>query len=124
FVDLYEATKDPKYLQEVAKRGKRMLEHRDDYRGVTDGGGNSRPAWSVGGPFVVAEGVLRNTAGEEMVKIRSANSSFNNQTTVEVIQAEDSKTFTLLVRNERRKRQETFNKLKMDFSFSYLKNRI
>ncbi len=120
FVDLYEATKDPKYMKIVAARGKRVLSHRDDYRGMKDGSGKSRPAWSVGDRFVVAEGTLLSNTGQEMLKIRSTVSSFNHLTTVEVILSEDSKTFTLLVRNEHYKRYERFDNVNMGFSHGYL----
>ncbi len=121
FMDLYEATKDTKYLEVVAERGKRLLTHRDDKRGVVDGSGESRPAWSVGSKYVVAEGVLLSTEGEELVKIRSTPSSNNNRTTIEVVYEEGAKRFNLLVRNEYYKRFETFNDLRLNFSPSYLK---
>ena len=123
-MDLYEATKDTKYLEMVAVRGKNMLSHRDDKRGITDGSGESRPAWSVGAEYVVAEGALLTTTGDEILKLRSTVSAYNNSTTVEVIPSGDGQRFKLEVRNELIGRYETFNDLDRNFSSSYIINAI
>ena len=124
FMDLYEATKDTKYLEIVADRGKRMLTHRDDKCGVRDGSGKSRPAWSEARKYVVAVGALLSTTGEEMLTIRSATSSSNNYTTIKVVRSKKSDKFTLTVRNDERKRYETFNNLDLNFSPSSIMNAI
>lgn len=115
FINLYEATGDTRYLEEVAFRGNRMLKHRDDYRGVTDGSGKSRPAWSMGSKYVVAEGALLDAGGKTLLKIRSTPSAYNNSTTVDVAGTGQNR-FTLLVRNEHFKRYETYENLSLDAS--------
>lgn len=114
-VNLYEATNDPKYLKEVAMRGDRLLTHRDDRRGVTDCSGKSRPAWSMGLYYVVAEGQLADAAGKPVIKIRSTPSSYNNQTKVEVI-PDNGKTgrFTVKTSNSFYKRTEIFADLSLN----------
>ena len=114
-VDLYEATNDVKYLKEVAKRGDRLLTHRDDRRGVVDCSGKSRPAWSMGLYYVVAEGQLADVSGKAVIKIRSTPSSYNNQTKVEVIPvAGKADRFTIKTSNSFYKRNETFADLSLD----------
>ena len=115
-VNLYEATDDPKYLKEVARRGEQLLSHRDDRRGAVDCSGKSRPAWSMGLKFVVAEGQLTDESGRPVVKIYSTPSSNNNLTSVKVIASPDREAgrFTIHVRNSFYNRNETFSDLSLD----------
>jgi len=115
-VNLYEATDDPKYLKEVARRGAQLLSHRDDRRGVVDCSGKSRPAWSMGLKFVVAEGQLTDESGSPVFKIYSTPSSNNNLTGVKVIASSDREAgrFTIHVSNSYYKRNETFSDLSLD----------
>lgn len=112
-VDLYEATGDRKFLNEVAYRGDRVLSHRDDKRGITDGSGRSRPAWSMGQDFVTAEGVLRDGEGRPVIEFRSTTFDYNNSTKV-VLKPLGNFRFTLLVSNNRKKRNETFVNLSLN----------
>ena len=113
-VDMYEATDDPAYLKEVARRGDRMLTHRDDRLGVSDGSGKIRPAWSMGLKYVVAKGKLLNASGKIAVDIRSTTYANNNLTIVELIP--DSKTglCNLKITNSFWKRNETFFNLSLN----------
>ncbi len=115
-VDLYEGTNDPKYLKEVAYRGDRLLSHRDDRRGVVDGSGKSRPAWSMGLKYVVAEGQLTDASGKPVLKIFSTPSAYNDQTKVEVVLSRKGKPdrFTIKTSNDHYKRDETFSDLSLD----------
>ncbi|MDP2415450.1 hypothetical protein [Daejeonella sp.] len=113
-VDMYEATDDPAYLKEVARRGDRMMTHRDDIRGVSDGSGKIRPAWSMGLKYVVAKGELLNASGNVAVNIRSTTYANNNLTIVELVP--DSKTgrFSLKITNSFWKRNETYSNLSIN----------
>lgn len=114
-VDLYEATGDTKYLDEVARRGDRLLAHRDDRRGVKDGSGHSRPAWSMASKYVVAEGNLLDTTGDVVVALRSTASAYNNLTRVKVVSAEGKPDrFSLLLSNAQFHREEEFSDLSLD----------
>lgn len=115
-IDLYEGTNDPKYLKEAAYRGDRLLSHRDDRRGVVDGSGKSRPAWSMGLKYVVAEGQLTDASGKTVIKIVSTPSAYNDQTNVEVVIAKKGQPdrFTIKTSNDHYKREETFNNLSLD----------
>lgn len=112
-MNLYEGTGDRKLLEDVARRGDRLLGHRDDRRGVVDDSGKSRPAWSMGSKYVVASGQLVGAAGKPVVKLRSTASSNNDKTTVEVKPGENGR-FTLVVTNPHFQRQETFADLSLD----------
>jgi hypothetical protein len=114
-VYLYEATGDPIYLNEIAMRGDRLLSHRDDRRGVSDGSGKSRPAWSMGLKYVVAEGYLSGDNGVPVIKILSTPSAYNNSTEVELIHSKDIRNrFSLRVTNSYYKRNEVFENLSLD----------
>ncbi|MCX6954117.1 MAG: hypothetical protein NTV51_18360, partial [Verrucomicrobia bacterium] len=117
-VDLYEATGEAKYLAEVARRGDQLLTHRDDRRGVVDGSGHSRPAWSMGSKYVVADGELRDAAGKRVIALRSTPTAYNNLTKVEVTAAPSDEgkaaRFSLRVSNAQFKRTETFSDLSLE----------
>ncbi|MGV3640792.1 MAG: hypothetical protein ACO1NZ_09755 [Adhaeribacter sp.] len=114
-VNLYEATGDARYLEEVARRGDRLLSHRDDRRGVADASGHSRPAWSMGSVYVVAKGSLNDAAGKALIGLRSTPSSYNNQTQVAVVPEPGAGgRFTLRVSNAKHNRQETFANLSLN----------
>lgn len=115
-VDLYEATDDLRYLAEVVRRGEQLLTHRDDRRGVVDGSGQSRPAWSMASKYVVAEGTLLDAAGRPALRLRSTRTSHNNLTTVEVTPgpAGAAGRFSLRVANAHFNRTEQFDDLSLD----------
>jgi hypothetical protein len=113
-VDLYEATDDPYYLKEVARRGDRLLTHRDDRRGIADGSGKIRPAWSMALKYVVAKEHLLNAAGKIIANIRSTPYANNDLT--KIVLNQDSKTgrFELKISNTFWKRNESFSDLSFD----------
>ena len=113
-VDLYEATEDPTYLKEVARRGDRLLNHRDDRRGIADGSGKIRPAWSMGLKYVVAKEYLLDTEGKVIATIRSTPYANNDLT--KIVLKQDSKTgrFNLKITNSFWKRNESFSDLSFD----------
>lgn len=113
-VDLYEATRDKQYLLELISRGDRLLGHRDDKRGVADGSGKIRPAWSMGSKYVAANGKLLDEGGTPFIELRSTPSSNNNLTSIKVILADKPSRFSLAVTNEFYKRNETFSDLSLD----------
>ncbi len=113
-VDMYEATDDPAYLKEVARRGDRMLTHRDDIRGVSDGSGKSRPAWSMGLKYVVAKGELRDVLGNISINIRSTTYANNNLTIVELIPDAKIGRFSLKITNSFWKRNESYTNLSIN----------
>ncbi len=115
-VDLYEATDDAKFLTEVARRGDRLLTHRDDRRGVVDGSGQSRPAWSMASKYVVADGWIVDPTGQRLVALRSTASAYNNLTRVTLapVGGEKRGRFSLTITNAQFKREETFAEVSLD----------
>lgn len=114
-IDMYEATDDARYLEEVVRRGDRLLSHRDDKRGVTDGSGKSRPAWSMGFKYVVAKGQLNDKNGRPTISIRSTPYSNNQLTRIEILHqaGQQPGRFTLKVGNTHWQREEVFSDLSM-----------
>ena len=118
-VDLYEATEDPTYLNEVARRGDRLLNHRDDRRGIADGSGKIRPAWSMGLKYVVAKEYLLDTAGKVIATIRSTPYANNDLTKIVLKQDSKTKRFNLKISNSFWKRNESFSDLSFDPNRNY-----
>ncbi len=112
-VDLFEATDDLRYLEEAARRGDRLLAHRDDRRGARDGSGHSRPAWSMADKYVVADGTLPDSAGQPALQFRSIRPSHNQLTRIDVV-PEPGGRFTLKLANEHFHRTEEFAGLSLD----------
>lgn len=113
-VDLYEATNDPAYLKEVARRGDRLLTHRDDRRGIADGSGKIRPAWSMGLKYVVAKEDLADASEKVVANIRSTPYANNDLTKIELIQDLKTERFSLKISNSFWKRKESFSDLSFD----------
>lgn len=113
-VDMYETSDDISYLKEVARRGDRLLAHRDDRRGAKDGSGKSRPAWSMGLKYVVAKGEIMDESGKLIFEIRSTPSSNNNLTSVEILPGSKDAYFDLKASNTFFKRTELFKDLSID----------
>lgn len=112
-VDLYSATKNRSYLDEIAFRGKRLLSYRDDRRGIKDGSGESRPGWTTNGDFVVAEGRLVDKNRQPVILLRSTTFDYNNSTQVK-ISPTSNRRFNMKVFNDRKNRIEMFNDLSLD----------
>jgi len=113
-VDLYEATDDPSYLREVARRGDRLLTHRDDRRGIADGSGKIRPAWSMGLKYVVAKEDLLDASGNVIASIRSTPYANNDLTKIDLKQDSKTERFSLKISNSFWKRNESFSDLSFD----------
>jgi len=111
-LDFYEVTGDPKYLREVVRRGDRMLSHRDDARGFEDSTGKAHKAWSMARKYTVAEGVLLDSSGTPVVRVRSVPYAYNDQTKAVVTATGGG--FSMSVTNEYYHRDETFADLSLD----------
>ncbi|MBI5768370.1 MAG: hypothetical protein HZA93_11290 [Verrucomicrobia bacterium] len=112
-VDMFEATEEVKYLEEVARRGDRLLTHRDDRSGVKDGSGHSRPAWSMGLKYVVADGRVIDAAGRVLVALRSCPAAYNDETGIEVVPGTGGR-FSLKISNAHYGRTEQFDDLSLE----------
>ncbi len=117
YVEMYRATKETRYLDKLIEHADRVLAARDDVRGFKDYEGRSRAAWSVGGEYTVAELVLRNGRGQDVLRLRSVPYAYNNQTKVRVApstQPAGEGRFDLQIANEKWPPAEAFRGLSMD----------
>lgn len=112
-MDMFEATGDRKYLEILSARGKQVLSHRDDKRGVADMSGNVRPGWSMGFKYVVAAGSFKNKQGDTVLDIRTTPYASGMLTTVELIPQGGEGKFTVKVENSHYKREELFTDLSL-----------
>ncbi|MBB3729361.1 hypothetical protein [Nonomuraea dietziae] len=112
FVRMYEAYKDPHYLDRLITNIDLVLAGRDSVRGVSDYRGLSLPSWrntsySAGGV------TLLGADGRPVLEVRSALTNVSDAVaTVTAVSAEGR--FTLVVNNPRKKRVSTFTDLTMD----------
>lgn len=99
YVDMYRATRDTYYLDKLVDHADHVLDQRDDIRGFKDYSGRSRPAWSVGGKYTVAELILRDAGGGNVLKFRSTRYAFNDQTILRVTTRPSDDRFDLVIEN-------------------------
>jgi hypothetical protein len=112
-VDLFEATGQTRYLDELVRRSDQALSHRDDVRNFRDYSGKIRKAWSMAYKYTVGEATLTDGSGRGVIKLRSVPYSSNHLTEVSVTTS-DAGRFTLRVTNAQWKREETFSDLSTD----------
>ncbi|RKY92951.1 hypothetical protein DRQ15_00815 [candidate division KSB1 bacterium] len=99
-LNMYEATKDRKYLAIFVKHADHVLRVRDDRAGRSDYAGRLRPGWQVGGYYTLGIPIIiPDDKGNPALEIQGIHQAGNNHTVVEIIR-EDSEHFTLLVRND------------------------
>lgn len=109
-VDLYEATGNTKYLDELVRRADQAISHRDDRRDVADATGKVHKCWSMASKYTVAEATLAGPDGRAVIKLRSIPYANNQLTRVRVVTHDDGR-FDLLVTNPQWKRDESFTNL-------------
>lgn len=91
-VRMYEATCDPRYVDELARIGADLLAQRDSVRGVTDYQGRSGPVWRTAGNYTAGVAEIPGSDGTAVLDIRWAGSRAV-EASVEVVPTSD--TFTL-----------------------------
>lgn len=115
FLEMYRATGDTDYLDYFVKLADGVAAARADVRGELDWQGKSPKGWLTGAHYTVGTPVdLLDKDGQKALEVQTVARSGNNSTTVEVMPADDGKTFTLRVFNDFRKAKpaiETFEGL-------------
>lgn len=114
YLEMYEATKDTRYLEKLVEHADQVLKQRDDQRGFRDYSGRSRPAWSVSDKYTVAELVLKGRGGADVLRFRSTRYAFNDQTRIQVTTRPGSDTFDLVLDNPHWKTHEEFAGVSLD----------
>lgn len=113
FARMYEAYKDPYYLDRLIANADRILATRDSARNVTDYRGESLPAWRAAHPYTAGVVALPDALGRPTLEVRSVL-AYADTTTATVSAGTMPGTFKLVVRNGRFNRADTFDNLTMD----------
>jgi len=100
YMQMYRATGDTYYLDKLVDHAEHVLDQRDDRRGLRDYSGRSRAAWSVGDKYTVAELILKDAQGKNVLKFRSTKYAYNNLTRIRVERCPKKGHFNLFVENE------------------------
>jgi len=104
-LNMYEATKDRSYLAIFVEHADHVLRIRDDRAGRPDYAGRLRLGWQTGGYYTLGVPVtIPDDKGNPALEIQGIHRAGNNHTEIEIIR-EDSKHFTLLVRNDFRRKE-------------------
>ncbi len=114
YAEMYRATRDTAYLDRLVDHADCVLKQRDDNRGFRDYSGRSRPAWSVGEKYTVAELVLKDQAGRDVLKFRSVPYAFNDETRIVVTPHQDGRKFDLAIENPKWLPREEYKGLVLD----------
>ncbi|WP_253763246.1 hypothetical protein [Hamadaea flava] len=113
FLRMYQAYRDPHYLDRFIANADLVLGNRDSERGVADYRGLSLPAWRATHPYTVGAVSLRDSQGTPLLEVRSALSYADDA--VAVVRAGSlADRFALEVRNNRTARTAVFTDLSTD----------
>lgn len=94
---MYEAYRDPIYLDHFVEVADQVLAQTDEVRGVTDHAGRSGPVWRTGGSYTAGAAVITDAAGAELFEVRYA---WSNATAATVeVRAGDQGRFTVVLRH-------------------------
>ena len=115
YVEMYEATQDPVYLDRLGTLAEQIIATRDDRKAAREGR-TARPFWSLGGKFTVARLTLNDSAGRAAIALRSIRSGSNNKTLVEVAAGPEPGVFSLTTSSEVYKRSRGSNITYKDLS--------
>ncbi|MEV4545193.1 hypothetical protein [Micromonospora echinaurantiaca] len=110
---MYEAHRDPYYLDKAIDHIDHVLANRDSERGFTDWRGLSLPAWRTGDPYTAGEVRLVDAEGRPTLRIRSAR-AFSASAQLTVTAGTNPGTFKLTVYSTFYKVGDTYDNLTMD----------
>lgn len=114
YVEMFRATGDTRYLDKLVDHADHVLAQRDDRRGFKDYSGRSRAAWSVAGEYTVAETILKDADGKDVLKLRSVPYAYNNQTRLRITTQPAGDRFDLEVENPKWPPREEYRNLTLD----------
>lgn len=104
-INVYELTREKRYIELFVKHADHVLQVRDDKAGYLDHTGKSRPGWQTGGYYTLGVPVvIPDDSGNPSLEVRGIHSAGNNFTVVEIIREEDGR-FSLLVYNDFRRNE-------------------
>ncbi|GAA0934257.1 hypothetical protein [Nonomuraea longicatena] len=112
-VRMYEAYKDTHYLDRLVTVIDLVLAQRDSERGAADHRGLSLPAWRALAPYTLGRVTLKDTAGQDLIELRTSLSYADNA--VATVTAVDSPgKWKLEVKNTRHNLTTTYAYLSLD----------
>ena len=116
-LNIYDLTKDTRYLEIFVEHADHVLQVRDDRAGRPDFTGRLRPGWQSGGYYTLGVPViLPDEHGSPSLEIQGIHWAGNNHTVIEITRSEGEH-FTLIVRNDFRRKEPLevrFEKLTME----------
>ena len=125
YVEMYQATKDTVYLDKLVDHANHVLNQRDDRRGFRDWSGRSRPVWSVGDQYTVAELTLVDAEGRDTLRFRSTKYAYNQLTQIKVVVRPEDQRMDLVIENGRYKTREEYRNLNFDrISPDFIERRV
>lgn len=102
-INMYDLTKDARYLEIFVEHADNVLQVRDDRARRPDYAGRVRPDWQTGGYYTLGVPVtIPDDQGEPALEVQGIHRAGNEHTVVEIIR-EDGEHFTLLVHNDFRR---------------------
>lgn len=102
-LNMYELTKDRRYLELFIKHADHVLQVRDDRAERPDYAGRLRPGWQTGSYYTLGVPVIiPDEQGKPALEVQGIHRNGNNHTIIEII-VEGNDQFTLLVRNDFRR---------------------
>ncbi|MCA9438880.1 MAG: hypothetical protein KC978_24055, partial [Candidatus Omnitrophica bacterium] len=118
YLDMYEATVDPAYLEHFVRLADQVLAARADKSGTLDYRGRITFGWPSGGHYTLGKQViLRDKAGEPSIQVRTIGRSYNNKTSIEILEATREDQFGLRIIDSRKAEQPietTFENLDLE----------
>lgn len=124
YLDMYETTWDTAYLDKFISHADAVLNQRDSVRGVSDYNGDSLAAWRSGSRYTMAEKLLKDTGGSNVLRVKSVRNgdsaggtgtaNDNNSIHVRVTQGTNPGSFKLNVFSQVLGVDTTYDNLNMD----------
>lgn len=102
YIDVYSLTGDPDYLDHFIEVGDRVMAARADAAGELDYRGRQTHGWMTAGHYTLGMPVvLEDAAGQPSLEVRTTENSYNNLTTIEILEGSVPGTFRIDVRSTR-----------------------
>ncbi|HEY6738510.1 MAG TPA: hypothetical protein VI076_06635 [Actinopolymorphaceae bacterium] len=114
-VRMYEACRDPHYLDRLIENIDQVLAVRDSERGVTNHPGQSLPAWRANHPYTVGAVELADVDGTPVLEVRMGR-TYCDTASVTVAPGSGPGYFHLLVEHGQSGSRQRFDDLTMDSS--------
>jgi hypothetical protein len=117
FINMYEATKDKRYIEIFVRHADHVLSVRDDAARSLDFMGRMRPGWQTGGYYTLGiPRVIKDIEGIPSLEIRAIHKAGNGNTSIEITEG-SGQDFNMVIYNDFRADKrvvQKFDNLHMD----------